>query len=236
VKAKLVILASLAMLGVSTYLVTSLTAQAQGQPSPAASAPASTKVGMVNMAAVLKGYNKVKVYKDQMDKWRKPYDDNDKKLRDLATQWQKYAVEPTTTAEKRQEAENNLKTIKRQMEDNQEQANKELSKKGEEQMVQMYKEFEKAVQTFAQTNGFHMVFHYSEPLADADKYVGPNVQRKLVNPANAGSVCPVYIANGLDVTVDVLNTMNSMFPAAAAAAAPAGTQIPAGSPGGTPPK
>ncbi|HYV36342.1 MAG TPA: hypothetical protein VE988_11595, partial [Gemmataceae bacterium] len=82
-KVKLVILASLAMLGFSTYLVTSLVAQQPGgAPAPTATAaPNAVKMGLVNMAAILKGYNKVKVYKDQMDKWREPYDKLDKDLR-----------------------------------------------------------------------------------------------------------------------------------------------------------
>src|SRR5205823_1117822 len=111
-----------------------------------------------------------------------------------------------------------IKGYKRQLEDNTGEYNKVRTKKSDEQMVQMYKEIEAGVSRFAASNGYHMIFHYSEPLTDADKYSPPNIQRKLVGPGSSGGICPLYAFPSLDVSNAVVNTPNSMYPVAAGAA------------------
>src|SRR5439155_13828679 len=111
----------------------------------------------------------------------------------------------------------------RMIEDNNVAYNKARTKKSDEQMVQMYREIEDAVKGYAGANGFHAVFHFSEPLTDADKYSPQNVQRKLVGPGSSGGVCPLYFADCMDVSADVVRQLNALYPAPAApvAASPA---------------
>jgi hypothetical protein len=87
------------------------------------------------------------------------------------------------------------------------------TKKSDEQMIQMWKEVENAIKAFAPGNGYQLVMHYSEPLSDADKYSAPNIQRKLVGPGSSGGVCPVYFAPQMDISQDIVNTLNNMYPA-----------------------
>jgi Skp family chaperone for outer membrane proteins len=213
----LVILAALASLGIAAYLASQLSAQQPGG-GGAAAAPASVKVGMVNLAFVLKNYKKFTTYNDTIENIRKDFEAKDAKLRDLLKQWQAFQSDPKATAADREKAEDTIKTLKRQIEDNGTEYNKVRSKKSDEQMVQMYKEVEAAVSRFAVANGFHMIFHFSEPLTDADKYSPPNIQRKLVGPGQSGGVCPLYVNGALDVSADVVATLNSMFPAPPGAA------------------
>ena len=79
-----------------------------------------------------------------------------------------------------------------------------------------------AVKAFAAPNGFHMILHYSEPLTEADKKSAANIQRKLVGPGSSGAVCPMYFVDGMDVSAGVINTLNTMFPAATTTAPAAG--------------
>jgi Skp family chaperone for outer membrane proteins len=214
----LVVLAGLATLGVAAYLGAKLWAQQPGQPAPA---PASPKIGMINLAVVLKGYNKFNVYNAEIEKIRVQYQKKEDDFKKQAADWKKFGERPEATQADRDKAEESLKTLKRLIEDNVAEYNKVRGKKSDEQMVQMYREIEAAVQQFAGHNGFHMILHYSEPLTVDDKYSPTNIQRKLVGPGSSGSVCPMYFVPGLDVSSDVVNTLNAMFPAPAAAAAAA---------------
>jgi Skp family chaperone for outer membrane proteins len=218
----MVIVAGLATLGALAYLGSQLWAQ---QPAPA-QAPACPKVGLVNMAVVLKNYNKFKVYNDEIEKIRIQYDKQHQDLLTRVKQWQEFGVRPQATQAEREQAEDNIKKCKRLLEDNDTEFTKVRQKKSDDQMVQMYKEIEDAIKAFAGPNGFHLILHYSEPLMEADKYTAPNVQRKLVGPGGCGCVCPTYFVPGMDVSADVVRQLNAMYPAPAApvAAAPGGKQ------------
>jgi Skp family chaperone for outer membrane proteins len=227
----LVVLAGLATLGVVAYVGTQLWAQTPGQPgqpAPAAAgpAPASPKVGMINLAAVLKGYNKFKVYNDEIEKIRIEFQKKEDDLKKQATDWQKFGERPEATQADREKAGESMKQIKRLIEDNLAQYNKVRGKKSDDQMIQMYQEIEAATARFAASNGFHLIFHYSEPLTKDDKISPPNIQRKLVGPGQSGGICPMYFVPGMDVSNDVVNTLNAMFPAPAQtpAAGPAAGQ------------
>jgi outer membrane protein len=211
VKKKLVVLAGLAALGVAAYLGTQLWAQ----PPAAGPAPASPKVGMINLAAVLKGYNKFKVYNDEIEKIRLDYQKKEDDLKDLIKKWTEFASNVKATQADRDKAEETIKTCQRRIEDNLAEYKKVRGKKSDDQMVQMFKEIEEAVKTFAGHNGFHMILHYSEPLTEPDKYSATNIQRKLVGPGSSGGICPMYFVASLDVSADVVRTLNSMFPAPA---------------------
>jgi Skp family chaperone for outer membrane proteins len=207
-------MAALAVVAVAAYVGNQLWAQP-----PAQTAPASVKVGVVNLAFVLKNYNKFKTYNDEIEKIRLVYEKKDADLRKLIADWTKFGNEPTAKQADREKAEETIKDCKRRLEDNQAEYNKVRSKKSDEQMVQMYKEIEAAVAHYAGPNGFHMILHYSEPLTEADKYSPPNVQRKLVGPGSSGGVCPMYFVPGIDVSADIVGTLNTMFPVQAAAPA-----------------
>jgi Skp family chaperone for outer membrane proteins len=223
VKRNKVVLATLATLGVAAYLASEVGAQTPGtSPAPAAAAaPASVKIGLVNLAYVFKGYNKYKVYSEEMDKIRLQYEKKHNDLQKYIKDCQDFATSPKSTQAEKEKMEEYVKTAKRQMEDNIDQAKKAASKKADEHMVQCYKEIEEAVKRYAGANGFHMILNYSEALTDADKYSPADVQRKISGPFNSAGVCPLYMVNGMDVSADVVNTLNTMFPAPAAAPATA---------------
>jgi Skp family chaperone for outer membrane proteins len=209
VKRSMVFLAALATLAGATYLTSQMFAQGPGGAGPA---PAACKVGLINMASVLKGYNKFSVYNNEIEKIRVEYEKKDGELKKTQVAWQKYYVESTDTA-KKEEAEKNLAQLLAAIDVNKKEYGIVRAKKSDEQMVQMWREVESAIQKFAAPNGFHLVMHYSEPLTDADKYSPQNIQRKLVGPGSSGGVCPVYFASSMDISPDIVNMLNTMYPA-----------------------
>jgi outer membrane protein len=215
VKRSVVILAALATLAGATLLTSHMFAQAQG------GQPAGSKTGLINMAAVLKGYNKFSIYNNEIEKLRIGWEKSDKDLKTNYQAWQKYKVDNAQDTAKVAEAEKNLKTLQRAIEDSAKDYNDKRSKKSDEQMVQMWKEIEEAVKRVAPSVGCSMVLHFSDPLSDADKYSAPNIQRKLVGPGSSGGVCPVFIGPGVDISQEVVQMLNTMYPATPVAS-PAG--------------
>jgi Skp family chaperone for outer membrane proteins len=207
----MVILAGLATLAGAAFLTSQMLVQAQG--GGAAGAPAACKVGLINLAAVLKGYNKFSIYNNEIEKIRLEFEKKDKDLHNNLQLWQEYKTKPDRTAAEKEQADKNITQIARGIEANKQDYSTVRTKKSDEQMVQMYKEIEAAVQKFSSPNGFQLILHYSEPLSDTDKYAAPNVQRKLVGPGSSGGVCPVYMAQGMDISQDIVNTLNTMYPA-----------------------
>jgi Skp family chaperone for outer membrane proteins len=214
VKRKAGLIAAVAALGVGIYFGSRLWAQ---QPA-AAQAPAQTRVAVVNIIQVIKNFHKFKVFNEEMAKLAKPYEDEDKKLLDNIKQWKDAMEKPGFPADKRAEGEQAVKTFQRQREDNAAKAKQVLSKRNDEQMVQLYHEVEDAVKRFALSNGFHVVMAYDEK-PGTETYHPQNIQRKLQGAAGTGCAFLIHSAPGLDITQGVVASLNG-----AVAAAPAGKQ------------
>ena len=221
----MVVLTGLATLGVVAYLASQLWAQTPG--TAPASAPPSVKIGLVNLAYIFKGYNKYKTYSDEMEKIRVVYETKDKQFRTKIKEYQDYAMKPGASQADKDKMEEYAKIVKRQIEDNVEEAKKVASKTGDEHMIQCYKEIEEAVKRYSAANGFHIIFSYSEALTEAEKYTKEDVQRKITGTFSSGGVSPFYFVGGIDVSADVVSLLNTMYQVPAAAA-------PATAPGGGP--
>jgi Skp family chaperone for outer membrane proteins len=220
VKRNIAVMAAMAALGIAAYVANQLSAQTPAT-APAAAAPSNVKVGLVNLAYVFKGYNKYKTYSDEMEKIRVQYEKKDTDLKKYIKECQDFSQTAKATQTDRDKMEEYIKTAKRQMEDNANEFKKVAGQKSDQHMVQCYKEIEEGVKRYAAANGFHMICSYSEALTDADKYSPADIQRKITGPFNSAGVCPLYFVNGIDVSADVVNTLNQMYPAPAATPATA---------------
>jgi Skp family chaperone for outer membrane proteins len=219
-----VVAAALATLGVAVYLGSRLWAQAPAAP---AQAPAQTRIALVNTLHVVKSYGKFKAFDEEMRRLAKPFEDRDKQLKDNLKQWQDALQNPALDQATRDKAEKEIKERKRQVEDNALEAKKVLGKRHDEGFVQLYREVEDAVKRYAVSNGYHIVLQFDERTNPADVHSMPNIQRKLQGCVSTGCCLPLYIAPGLDITQNVITTLNGAAAAAPGGAAPAAAR-PAG--------
>jgi Skp family chaperone for outer membrane proteins len=209
------------------YAVGRLTAQ---QPQPGAPAqPAarpSTRIGLINLTYVIKNYNKFKAFQDEMKGQLKGYEEKDKDFAKQAELWAKKLSDPTATPADKENAEKYITELQRKREDNSKDAKAALSKKSDEQMVILYKEVQDAAQRTAVGHSCEMVLHYNDATEQADYWSPGNVLRKM----QAGSCFPLYAMPGMDISVEVAQTLNASYRPAAPAAPPAGGAAPAGQP------
>jgi Skp family chaperone for outer membrane proteins len=209
------LVAGLATLGVAFYLGSRLWAQAPAAPQ-AAQAPPQTRVALINTLQVIKNYHKFKTFDDEMRRLAKPFEDNDKRLRDNLIEWQKAINNPQISTTDRDKAEKEIKDRKRQIEDNALEAKKVLGTRYDDQFKQLYIEVEDAVKRYAAQNGFHIVLQCDERILPHELHSAANIQRKLQGSASTGACVPIYVAPGLDITQQVVGVLNAGAPTPAA--------------------
>ncbi|MFO0881310.1 MAG: OmpH family outer membrane protein [Gemmataceae bacterium] len=204
------VMAGVMALGIAIYASNKLWAQA-----PASTATAvKTRVGLLNLTYVIKNYSKFKNFQEELKKTMEPFQAKDSGLKAEGDKIAKDAQTPNATAEKREQIERKLKDIQRAIEDNKVEAQKVLMKKNEEQLKIVYMDVRSVVDRYAQAHGFEMVLHYNDAVTQEEYWSPQNILRKM----QAGALMPMYIANGLDISANIVSTLNS---SAGASPAPA---------------
>jgi Skp family chaperone for outer membrane proteins len=218
VKRKLI--AATVLAGTAALLVGVGAVWARPEPAAPPAAPqVRTRIGLLNISYVLKNYKKYQAYQDEVKGSYKTFDDQAKSLQLQMEKLRTEAQNPQTQKEKLPGIEKEMRKLQQQLQEVNEDAKAALGKKGDEMMVIMYKEIQTAASRIAADRGFDLVMHYNDVVDSADYYTAPNVARKI----QAGACMPLWYANGMEVSLDVVNALNAAYkPAAAAAPAPSG--------------
>jgi len=195
------------VLALSLAIVASARLWAQGnaqpQPQPRPAAP-TTKVALMNLTYVVNNYEKFKGYKEEIKLAVKPFQDRDEKLKDEAKKLADEAAKQGVTQERRDQIESRLKELQRQVEDNKNEAQKVVGRKQEQQLYTLYLDVHTVCKRVAEARGYDMILHYNDA-TDKEFWSAANIARKM----QAGALMPIYHNPALDVSADVLNTLNA---------------------------
>lgn len=170
-------------------------------------APAAKSVAIVNLHAVLKGYQKTKVYDQEVEDLVAPMRKQGKELKKKIAEMTK----ALKTKEDKEDLKNAIRDQKRLLEDLENKASKEVAKMRERQLVKLYKEIEEGVSRVAIAKGFSLVLHYTEPATKEEKYSPENIQRKLAGSSQTGATIPLYYYPGLEISAEVIANLNASF-------------------------
>jgi Skp family chaperone for outer membrane proteins len=201
-------------LGLAMY-VGQLWAQTGGARAPAAPEP-KTKVALFNLSYVIKNYEKFKAFQEEMKTAAAPYQTKDSAYKTEGEKLVKDLQQPTTTADQRDKIEKRLGELKHLVEVNKTDANKALAKKYEEQMRILYFDIRSVVEKVAHSRGFEMVLHFNDAVDQKDYWSAQNIGRKM----QAGALMPMYWAGTLEISGDVVTTLNSSYKGGRPATAP----------------
>ncbi len=204
-----------------------LPAQQAGSPAPAAAPAPRTRIALLNLTYVIKNYEKFKTFQDEMKRAFLPYQEKDRKLKSEAELLAK-EIQALTPAQEpsREELTRKLKNLQRDIQDNNETAKSFLGKKTDEQMKILYLDIMEAATRHARGHDFELVLHYNDATSKEDFYSSPNIARKL----QAGALMPLFAVGGLDISKEVVESLNyALHGSAMPAGAPGGA---AGNPGG----
>jgi Skp family chaperone for outer membrane proteins len=209
--------------GVLTY-VGSLWADPPGAAQPAP----KHRVALLNLNYVLKNYQELKDFqntvKDKVTTYQEKEKANQAKLEKL-----KGEVAKTTDPALKAKTEKDMKDLARAMQDEADEAKNVLGKMSDEKMVEVFKKVQGTTIRYAQSHGFDLVLHYNDAVPTEAEYYSPmNVARKI----QAGACMPMHWTQGMDISHDVLETMNTAYkPAPATGVRPvSGTAPPAKQP------
>jgi RNA polymerase sigma factor (sigma-70 family) len=167
--------------------------------------PPQTRIGLINMARVLKSYKKLQAL--QAD-WRARAQESQQKvaaLREQAQEFQARCDDPATPAATREQLTQKVRQLNRQVEDEREQAQARLGKASGEAVAAAYREVEDAANRVAKLRGLELVLFYTDAVTEQDFYDPAALQRKLSQP---GALVPLVAAPGMDITDAVIEGLN----------------------------
>ena len=204
-----------------------LWAQPGGSTAPKTTAPAAaqTRIALLNLTQVIKGYNKYINFQSEMKGLLKVYEDKHTKLRATIEGYQKDIQKPETSPQQKEQMTKEVTKLQREVEDNNNDAKTALGKRSDDEMLLLYKEVQDAASRFAMARNYDLVLTYNDAASNSPEFFAPmNVARRMQTAA----LLPLYSAHGMDISEEVKNALNAAYgpvkaPAAGASTAPSGT-------------
>lgn len=193
------------------------TPPANTPPQTTQAAPARTRIAILNLTYVIKNYEKYKNFQAEIKGIVEPFQTKDANLRRQLEDLKKKLEESPSQGE---EIQRRAKDIQRQLEDNSAEAKLRLGKRSDDEMKILFMDVAEAVQRYAASHDFEMVLHYNDAVTKEDFFGAQNIARKL----NTGALMPLYYQPSMDISLDVVNLLNSYVN-------PTGGTAPAGQPG-----
>jgi hypothetical protein len=166
-----------------------------------------TRIALLNLSHVLRNYEKVKTFQEEMKKAVEPYSTREAVIKKQAEPLEKRRMQPGTTPQERDQIEKQLKDLQRQLEDLKTDFNKMIGTQNEKQLVQLYFEVRDVASKYAQAHNFDAVFHYNDAVDGTEYWSGPNIMDKL----RARSMVPLYYPAGMEISQDIINTLNAAY-------------------------
>lgn len=186
----------------------------------------TTRVAVVNVGAVFQKYDKANLYKKEMDDMLKPFRLEAEKLKKEMIDWKKAMETPGFDKAQKERYEAGILANQRKLEDLDREARRRIGKKQEEQIVLLYKDVAGQVETYAKTNGIHLVLAYGDP-AEGDHFTFPNINRKMQG-MDLGCTNPMFFTAQADITMDIVNNLNNRLRTSGNGAPAGGTIVPTG--------
>ncbi len=185
---------------------------AQGNAARPAAAP-QTRIALINLPYVIKNYEKYKNFLKDMKEEDKKYVEQIKAKQALADSKTKEAQAATDGATK-DRLEQDIRNLKREVEDVATKARRDMQKKGSDMMVKVYKEIRDAAWRHAQGHNYDLVLHFEEASTKEEVDNPALIMRKM----NGGGATPLYWNPSLDISGHVLHALNTSYKSAAAPA------------------
>lgn len=180
----------------------------QAQNPPAAAAPPSRGTAVFNVPKVMREYQKWQYFAAEVNKERTEkaalLSKKQAELIDLENKMKTEAVKA-----KQEEMMGQATALRRQLEDMEKQARKEIDDKSMTHLRTLFGELRTVVDAVAKTNGFDLVLAYPDA-STAEEMASPMyLEMKLRTPA----AMPFYVSPSIDITSVVIQTLNKNFPA-----------------------
>ena len=219
VKKTLFILAGLAALGSLGYFGMRVSGQGVTPAAATTQDKPTLKIGVINVAKVLKNYDKANYLGEVLLTEAKA---KDKYIQDqlLALQGEERKIEAEADKAKREAMMKDVGARKLDLDNQAREYKAKFSEKQADMAVGVNKEINAVIDSIVKTYKLELVLTYPGVIDDAERDKAPDAFRRLSTPA----VMVAWAHPGLDMTDTVIATLNKYFPKPAGA--PAATGVP----------
>jgi Skp family chaperone for outer membrane proteins len=166
-----------------------------------------TRVGLVNLAHVIKKYKKFYAFQEELKNAIDPFHKRDEALKQKVDDLTKESKAPMTSDDRREEIARLIKQATDDATANKQKASVVLTAKQEAQMKVLYTEIREAVRRHAESHGLEVVMHYQDAVDPKELDSAQNISRKMT----AGAAIPVYIAPGVDISEEIIVALNTAY-------------------------
>ncbi|HEV3439708.1 MAG TPA: OmpH family outer membrane protein [Gemmata sp.] len=167
----------------------------------------ASKIAVFNMAAVMKDYGKAKYQVYQLNEERKRLSADLVPLRAECTKLQNdITIEQNPTM--KEQLEQRKVELTRQIEDKSKRIDKQMTNKASALISSLYDEIKLVVDETAKTKGYAIVFAYPDA-SNPEDLMSPHVKELKLKPPAAQ---PFYVAKKVDLTDEVIETLNARYP------------------------
>jgi Skp family chaperone for outer membrane proteins len=199
----IVALGAVALSGVVFY-VGRLWAQSTTSARPA---EPRTRVALLNLSYVIKNYEKFKAYEQEIKTALEPFQKKEEGWRKEAEELTKKLNGPGVSNEEKEKIQKRGKDIERAVEDNRNEVRKIVTKKQDEGLTILYNEVRDVATRIARSQNFDMVLHYNDYTEQKEYWSVQNILRKM----QAGALMPLYWEPGLEISQQVVASLNSTY-------------------------
>jgi Skp family chaperone for outer membrane proteins len=168
------------------------------------------RVAIVNIGVVFNKYERARQFKDELEAIMAPFKEQGKVLTAQIEEWQTKALAPEIDPTEKKKLEADILKNKRQLEDLQREISRKLGKKQEDNLVQLWKEVQDGIKTYATQEGLQLVLGYGDPMEKQLLDQFPNINRKM-QAMDLGSTVPLFAAPGVDIAEGVVALLNRNY-------------------------
>jgi RNA polymerase sigma factor (sigma-70 family) len=181
--------------------------RALASPAAEGARPLQTRIGLINLARVIKGSKKAQAIRSNIRAQFEQAHDRLEALKSHIQKAQAQADDANVTADRKDELARELRQLKREMEDEQQSIQAKITKSEGEALPALYREVEDAASRLAKRDGLELVLFYNDAVTEADFYSPQVVQRKLAS----GGLMPLVVAPGMDITDKIIEALNLAY-------------------------
>jgi RNA polymerase sigma factor (sigma-70 family) len=177
---------------------------------PGDGARLQTRIGLINMTRMVKGSKHFQALQADLHGRVKQAQEKLEVLKAQMRQAQTGVDDPATPAGRRETSADEVRRLRREIEDEEERAKRTLNKREGDALTIMYREVEEAARRFAQARGLELVLFYNDVVTEADFYNPSTLQRKM---SQTGALVPLVVSPGMDITDSVTEALNRAYEA-----------------------
>jgi Skp family chaperone for outer membrane proteins len=204
VKKTVVIVTGVAALTLVGYLGSRLAADPPKTPVAPAPQP-KTKVAVLNLSKVIKGYRK---WDDFQAKYKEKIDSYDKQLQPLKKELddlQALGNKPGTDNATKEQIGKKMRLKSTEMQDKADEFKKQLADYEGTSFTTIYNDVKDMTARYARSKEIELVMHFNDGVTEPEANTPQNIGRKMGH----GPCFPLYVVPGMDISDDVLKYLNA---------------------------